>query len=118
MPRSTLTTLARIAFACCVAIVLYYAATPAPPPQMEGNDKYAHVLAFAALGLTGGIGWPRRAWTLNLTLLAFGGAIELAQVFTPARVADARDLMANMLGQFLGVTAARLWHLAAVRAGQ
>ena len=118
MPRSPLTTRSRIAFAACVAIVLYYAVTPAPPPEMEGHDKYAHVLAFAAMGLTGAIGWPRHAWTLNLGLLAFGGAIELAQAFTPARVADTKDLMANVLGQFLGVTAARLWLLAAVRARQ
>jgi VanZ family protein len=108
MLHPTLTTLFRIAFGCCIAIVLYYAVAPTLPPQMEGQDKYAHMLAFAALGLTGGMGWPRHWWTLNLGLLALGGAIELVQWTTPSRVADAGDLLSNVVGQALGVAGARL----------
>ena len=93
-----------------VVAILWLALTPAPPKTVDtGWDKANHAMAFAALGFTSVWAlWrrPRQWGWLVLALLAFGGAIEIAQSFLPPREADWADLLADGAGTLLGLLAA------------
>lgn len=73
-----------------------------PPPGPDGSDKFAHIIAFAALSFP-------LARTGRFGLLpvfkgasAFGGLIELIQpIFN--RSADMNDWIANIIGVVLGI---------------
>jgi VanZ family protein len=82
---------------------------PQPPRLSTGWDKSNHALAFAALAFTAVWAlWPRRAWwVLAAALLAYGGAIEIAQSLLPPRTAEWGDLLADGVGIALGLAAAR-----------
>ena len=67
-----------------------------------GWDKGNHVLGFAVLGLLGQCAWPGRTAIVLTGLLSYGGLIELLQSFTPDRVAEAVDLLADWVGLLLG----------------
>ena len=67
-----------------------------------GWDKGNHVLGFAVLGLLGQCAWPGRTAIVLTGLLGYGGLIELLQSFTPDRVAEAIDLLADWVGLLLG----------------
>ena len=95
-----------------VAAILYLALSPAPPKAIDtGWDKANHVLAFVSLTVAAYLGWAgssvRLAWTWT-TLLAFGGSIEIAQLFVPPRSAEWADWLADAVGIALGTLVARL----------
>ena len=97
----------RALLAALVATVLWLALSPAPPKTVDtGWDKANHAMAFAALAFASVWAlWPRpRTWAwLVLALLAFGGAIEIAQSFLPPREADCADLLADGVGIAIGL---------------
>ncbi|MDR6454215.1 VanZ family protein [Variovorax paradoxus] len=73
-----------------------------------GWDKGNHALGFVVLGLLGRWAWPGRTAIVLTALLAYGGLIELLQSFTPDRVAEAADLLADWVGLLLGAGLAYL----------
>ena len=96
-----------------ILAVSYLALTPKPPESIDfGWDKLNHVLAFAALAFTGFLGYPasRGARLLLLcALLAFGGLIEVLQMFVPGRSSAWGDLLGDSIGIACGaVIAARV----------
>jgi VanZ family protein len=76
------------------------------PPTLHmpttGWDKSNHMLGFAALAVLGHAAWPSRTWTVLVGLLAYGGLIEVLQSFTPDRVAEWADLLADGVGLLVG----------------
>lgn len=70
-------------------------------------DKVQHALAFAVLALWGLLAYPLHPWRVLLGLLAFGGAIEVAQAMTTWRFADWQDWLADAVGLALGAALAR-----------
>lgn len=78
-----------------------------PPQTASIWDKAQHASAFAVLGAWGLLAYPRRPWRVPIALLAFGGAIELAQASTPWRFGDWQDLLADAVG--LAIGAALAW---------
>ena len=66
-------------------------------------DKAQHALAFATLAALGALAYPRRIGLLVLSLLVFGGAIELAQAATGWRSGDWADWLADGVGLFAGL---------------
>ncbi|RQO63083.1 VanZ family protein [Paucibacter sp. KBW04] len=88
-------------------IISYLALSPAPPKGLDtGWDKANHLLAFASLAFCGF--WSlrtlkQRLLGLPLSLLAYGGAIELIQFFVPGRSCEWADLGADSLGMALGL---------------
>lgn len=84
-------------------------------PELGLADKWQHLLAFTALGAAA-------LWSVRLaapllgrvavTLLAFGGAIELLQLAIPGRQGEWTDLLADAIGIGIGMCLA-----AALRAG-
>ena len=57
---------------------------------------------FLALAFTGHTAYPKRPVILLAGLLAYGGMVEVLQSFTPDRMAEWSDLMADALGLALG----------------
>lgn len=81
------------------ALALYFALDPKPPglPIDALGDKFAHMLAFAALTGVGSLAWPHLPfWRLALWLALFGAGIEVLQAI-PAlhRDSDWRDWVAD-----------------------
>lgn len=72
-------------------------------PSWPYEDKVKHALAFAALALLGWRAGYREALHLGAGLLALGGAIEVAQSFTPWRSAEWADLLADAIGVAVGL---------------
>ncbi len=83
--------------------------------RLPFKDKLVHFVEYAGLGLltmrASSRTWPghpplRLAAFAVLLTSAFGLSDELHQAFVPGRTADARDLLADVLGAMLGVA---LW---------
>jgi VanZ family protein len=93
----------RWAFGVCALAVLVLALLPRVTPMVTtGWDKGNHMLAFGTLAILGLCGFPRRAGVVLTGLLAYGGLIEILQSFTPNRVAEWLDLVADAIGLLLG----------------
>jgi VanZ family protein len=96
-----------------VVTVSWLALSPAPPDGLDtGWDKLNHASAFAALTLVAIFALPRSRrslWLVLVGLLCFGGAIEVAQSFTPTRNAEWGDLLADAVGMAAGALAAMLF---------
>lgn len=100
--------------------VSYLALTPKPPVHIDtGWDKLNHLLAFAALAFAGGLGFSQsrdRQTFLLLALLAYGGLVEVLQLYVPGRAGEWADLLADTIGIACGaVTAAYVLRVAATR---
>jgi VanZ family protein len=93
-----------------IVAVSYLALTPAPPEHLTtGWDKANHMLAFAALAFSARLGYPaaRRTWLLWLFgLVAYGGLIEILQMFVPGRSSEWGDLLADSMGIACGALVA------------
>ena len=84
---------------CAVVALLSLVPTEVlPPSAFAWSDKAQHALGFAALGAVGLLAYPARRLGLFVGLLAFGGAIELAQATTTWRHAEWADWLADGVG--------------------
>jgi VanZ family protein len=78
------------------------------------QDVVVNIVAYVPLGLLLSIGWgahhgpARGAAAATLAVLALSLAMELAQMFLPARIASNVDLLANGIGGLIGAMAAPL----------
>lgn len=100
----------RWGFWLTLVLVLTLSLKPSPIsiPHLQISDKIEHFLAYLALGTLMGIGWPmNRARTVLLALLALmllGASIEIIQgTHWIGRTASWLDLLADVLGAFLGL---------------
>ncbi len=92
----------RIIWGVLMAVVGYLAFTPEPPPSADmGWDKLNHSSAFAAMAFAACFSFPRslrRQCTGLAGMLAYGGLIEIVQLFIPGRTGEWADLLADALG--------------------
>lgn len=90
-------------FWSCVAVVLFLSLSP-PAPYLPtvGWDKSNHVLAFSVLAVLGCRTYPTHISAVMAGLLLYGGLIEVLQSFTPYRVAEWGDIIADGLGVIIG----------------
>ena len=93
--------------AALVTVVGVAALTPSEfAPNVTANDKFDHLLGFAALSATGllaltpGLG---SAVLAGAGMLAYGALIELLQTVVPGRFGDLQDLLADAVGVTLGL---------------
>jgi len=103
--------LLRWTFWLLLALVIGVTLSPVaylPPQAFSLWDKAQHALAFASLAALGALAYPRRLGLLAASLLAFGGAIELAQAATGWRSGDWADWLADAVGLFAGLALATL----------
>lgn len=108
-----------------LACIVFTAAALAPPehlPELAHSiwDKAEHAAAFGGLYLLGHWVYARRRVVLVCSLLAFGGAIEVAQAAAGWRTGDIADWVADAVGVALavGLTMARDQVMARRRARQ
>lgn len=95
----------KCAFWLCLAAVTLLSLVPSdflPPPVFSLWDKAQHAAGFLMLSVLGLLAYPRSIQSLPLLLLAFGGAIELAQAATGWRHGEWLDLAADALGVVAG----------------
>jgi VanZ family protein len=105
---------ARPVFWAAAVVILYFALAPVRPHEpLTGWDKANHVVAFAALAVSGLLGWGTRARAVVLGLVGYGIAIELLQLATPDHRFDLHDLAADALGIAVGWCLLRAGRLAA-----
>lgn len=90
-------------FALALVGVLVLALRPVDqePPAIAHLDKLAHLATFVVLWLLGARAGVRPL-VLGAWLLAYGGAIELLQGWTPTREPSWGDWLADGLGLALG----------------
>jgi VanZ family protein len=69
-------------------------------PSVGVSDKIEHVVAYALLGLVGGLAFPTRRTTILLLALlpTLGIALEIAQLAAPDRSAEVADALADWIG--------------------
>lgn len=67
-----------------------------------GWDKSNHALAFATLAVLGVMCWPQRRLQVLAALAAYGGAIEIAQLFTETRSGEWLDWFTDLVGLAVG----------------
>jgi VanZ family protein len=86
------------------AAVVFFSVSPASLRLITplGHTR-EHFFIHALLGLAFGIGYTKRPWLLAFGLVAFTGAIELAQLFVPGRHARLRDFLIDAGAACLGV---------------
>ncbi len=76
-----------------------------PPQSLNVWDKAQHAFGFAWLACLGLLAYPHRPNAVAASLLAYGGAIELAQAATGWRYGEWSDLAADGVGILLGAMA-------------
>ncbi len=96
--------------AVLMAVVGYLAFTPEPPPSADlGWDKLNHSSAFAAMAFAACFSFPRsltRQCAGLACVLAYGGLIEIVQLYIPGRTGEWADLLADALGIGAGAAVA------------
>lgn len=93
-------TLLRLLFLLALPAVFWLALMPVPEVAklFSWQDKVEHALLFAGLALLGWLAWPNRPWLIVIGLLAYGGAMEVAQSLTTHRMGDPWDWLADAIG--------------------
>ncbi|MDQ7019310.1 MAG: VanZ family protein [Robiginitomaculum sp.] len=107
----------RWVFWLTLILVLALSLKPSPfsIPHLQLSDKVEHFLAYLALGTLMGFGWAihkvRPVMVALLILTLVGGAVEIIQG-TPwiGRTASWLDLLADILGAFMGLMACAALH--------
>lgn len=96
-----------------IGVVILIVASLAPGQELPNtvlNDKWAHLVAYAMVMSSFGIGssdW-RRYVLATLAIFALGVALEGLQNFVPGRQPSALDVAANTIGEMVGVALAVL----------
>ena len=80
------------------------------PSVFPAQDKLAHIIAFAVLGILFGRSFKpgekslsfKRILLITMMVTVYGGLDETHQMFVPNRCASIGDLIADTVGGFLG----------------
>ena len=90
-----------------MALVVSYVAAVIPQnlaPNIGGmSDKGHHILAFVVLGLLLRLGYKIKYWHALLLLVAYGVLIEFSQLYAVNRSAEINDIVADLVGSFIGL---------------
>ena len=92
-----------VAWLLVLTIVMLSLGPASTRPVTGAGHDFEHLLIFAATGGAFGLGYPRRIWLLPLALLAFSGAIELAQMIVPGRHARLSDFLTDAAASWVGI---------------
>jgi VanZ family protein len=97
-------TAARLAGFLLLAAITFSSLSPASyRPVTAAGHSLEHFLVNLLLGLAFGMGHVQRRGLLAAGLVAFAGAIELAQLFVPGRHARLSDFLVDASSACLGV---------------
>ena len=108
---------------CYVAALIVASLLPSGPGAFQGWDaaisptwqNAMHAPAYALLAMLGAAALARptagRITLVALACCALGGALECAQAGIPGRTASVSDILTNLAGVAVGVTAVLVWKL-------
>jgi VanZ family protein len=92
-------------FCAGIMAIIFISLLPANwvPPLM--NDRLEHLVAYAYLGLIGGLIFPRLRATLRLILFLWilAAMLEIAQKFAPGRSTEVADAVFGAMGACLAL---------------
>jgi VanZ family protein len=111
-----MTTIARVIAWLLLAAAAFLTLAPRMFRPFTGVEHHLeHFLAFALLGLTFGLGYPRRPIAIAVVGVLIAAALEILQVWAPGRHALFSDFLVNAAGLCGGVAvvAAVNWIVAA-----
>ena len=92
-----------VAWLLIVAILMLSLGPPSTRPVTGAGNNLEHLLIFVAMGAAFGLGYPRRFLLLPVALLAFTGAIEVAQMMVPGRHARMSDFLTDAAATCVGI---------------
>jgi VanZ family protein len=92
-----------VAWLLTLAIVMLSLGPPSTRPVTGAGHNFEHLLIFVATGAAFGLGYPRRFLLLPVALLAFTGAIEVAQMMVPGRHARLSDFLTDAAASCVGI---------------
>ena len=82
--------------------IIWLSLTPlAELPDVPGNDKTHHIIAYAALAIPTAFAYPKRLLIMAMLYVFLGGLIEFVQPYVN-RYGELLDFMANLSGVTLG----------------
>jgi VanZ like family len=83
-----------------IAVMVFSILPGQEMPSLGISDKIEHIVAYALLGLTGGLAFPTPKATILLLVLlpTLGIALEVVQLLSPGRSSDVKDALANGAG--------------------
>jgi VanZ family protein len=70
-------------------------------PDVPGNDKTHHIIAYAALAIPTAFVYPKRLLMMAVIYIILGGLIEFVQPYVN-RYGELLDFMANLSGVIIG----------------
>ena len=90
-----------------LALVISYVAAVLPQDMAPSigslGDKAHHVFAFVVLGLLLRLAYQVNYWYALLLLVGYGAFIEFSQLFAVNRWAEGKDVVADLIGSFIGL---------------
>ena len=89
-----------------LSVVMALSAWPIPRSIPTGNDKINHLAAFIIFSflISRAFTGIRPGWILTWGI-AYGGLIEVVQLFIPGRSSELMDLVADVIGLLVGIIA-------------
>jgi VanZ family protein len=91
------------AWALAGAIVFLSLSPASARPVTAVGHNYEHLLIFLATGAAFAFGYPRRGSLLLVAMLAFAGAVEVAQMWVPGRHARLSDFIIDVFSLYCGI---------------
>ena len=101
--------IARIGLAAWVVVLMWTSLAPAEyvPGAASVSDKVLHLVAYLVLGALCVFALPRvRPLVILAGITAFGLLMEVLQYFTGYRAFEWTDLLSDVIGAAIGMTAA------------
>jgi hypothetical protein len=92
-----------VAWLLVIAILILSLGPASTRPVTGAGHNLEHLLIFVATGAAFGLGYPRRFLLLPVALLAFTGAIEVAQMMVPGRHARLSDFLTDAAASCVGI---------------
>jgi VanZ family protein len=96
------------AWGLAIAIVVLSLVPPSLRPETGAPHDVEHFLIYYGAALAFALGYEVRYTLLAALLVAFSGAVELAQLLVPGRHARLSDFVVDALSMCAGVITARL----------
>ncbi len=91
------------AWILALAILVLSIVPPEYRPVTDAPHDLEHLIIFLLTGVAFGVGYPYRHDLLAFALIAYAGAIEIAQIWVPGRHSRLSDFIVDGMSAFIGV---------------
>ena len=93
-----------VAWLLAAAVTLATLGPPGLRPHLAVGQAGEHALAFALVGLSFGIAYPKHRWTIAAVSVVMIGILELLQLLVPGRHARLGDFVVDAVAALIGFT--------------